>query len=110
MFERADLGGAEDGVLLGESAGNEQGRLGEPITGIEEARLETTAREGGGKAPQGVGTDGLGAVGGRLPDAEGEGFALLRGDPAGAQVICEVGAAADGRPITRDRLEPSGGA
>src|SRR6202049_3546237 len=101
MFERADLGGAEDGVLLGKSAGNEQGRLGEPITGIEEARLETTAREGGGKALHGVGTDGLGAVVGRLPAAEVEVFALLRGDPARAQVICKVGAAADGCAIPR---------
>ena len=106
LFKRCHLCRAEHGLIFQKPAGNHQRGFGESITRIEEARAETTGGKGRRKPFHGVRADWLRAVVSHIPTAEVESFTLLRSNPASAQFIGEIGAAADGGFVARNGLEP----
>ncbi|GAA3062470.1 hypothetical protein GCM10020000_52210 [Streptomyces olivoverticillatus] len=108
-FERglASLAAAVGGA--GRAAGDDEGGLGEPVTGVHRPGLEPGGGEAFGEGVEGVGAHGLGAVEGDAPAGEVEGGDLLVGDAAQAQVVAEVGAAARGDAVVVDGLEPADG-
>ena len=90
------------------AAGDEQRRLGQAVAGIERLAPEAAGRERRGEALQRLGAHRLGAVEGHASSSTGRAPAAA---PSAifcdAQLVGEVGAAAGGRAVARDRLQPA---
>jgi hypothetical protein len=87
-------------------AGDHEARLGEAVARVERLGPEAGRGERLGERAQGGRPDRLGPVEGQLPVAQVELGPLLRGGLADAQVVAEVGAAADRRRGLRHGPQP----
>ena len=99
-FQRAD-------ALATAAAADEQGGLGQAITGKEAAGRETAGGELLGEGVQAVLADRLGAGIGHTPAAQVEAGQGRLTDPLAAQAVGKVRPAADGPAVFADRLQPA---
>ncbi len=90
------------------AAGDEKGRLGQPVAGVERLAAKARRSEGRREPLQGLGPHRLGAVEGHSPGGEVEAPAGLGRHPVHAQLVGEARATAHRRPSRRDRFEPPG--
>ncbi len=82
------------------------GALREPEGGIERRAAKAVGAEGGDEAVEGLGAHRLGAVEGEAQARKIEPGALLGRDPAGAEVVGEIGSEGGARAVAGDRLQP----
>ena len=106
LFERIGLELHDDRVFAFRAGRNDQDRFGQPVARAERGPAEPVRAEPGGERVQDLGVDQLSGVARGPPGREVEPLALFRPDPAGAQVVGEVGRLAVRRPISRDRPQP----
>ncbi len=98
----------DDGRVLPWAAGDHERRFGQAIAGEEGFPAEPAGGKGADELLDGLGADPLRAQEGQIPLAQIQLCPLLGGDLPRAEVVGEVGAAADVGPRTRDRLQPQG--
>ena len=98
----------DDGGGRLRAAGDHQRRLGQAVAGQEGLAAEAAGPERLGEAVERLRPDRLGAVEGDRPVAQVEPRPLLGRGLADAEVVGEVGPAADRRPGPGDRLRASG--
>ena len=89
------------------AAGDQEGRLGEPVARVQRARAEPDRRELLGERRERGGADRLGAAERDLPRRERVAVELVRLHPIDAHAEREVGAAADRAAVARDRAQPA---
>ncbi len=109
-FEGGVVDGQPPVCGAGGAAGDDEGGLGQAVARVEALGAQPGRSEAVGERVHGGGTDRLGPAQGQAPAGQVEGGDLLVGDAAGAQVVAEVGAAADGQPVVADGLQPAHGA
>ena len=106
--ERIGLDVEDDGRVLPWAARHHERRFGQPIAGEERLPAEPAGGKGADELLDGLRADPLRAQEGQIPTAQIQLCPLLGGDLPRAEVVGEVGAAADGGPRARDRLQPQG--
>ena len=89
------------------ATGNEQGRLGEAVGGIERIGIEPNPREGGSEALQGVRTNRFGAGESQAPAAQIKPLHGALTDAFAAQPVGEIRATTDRTAVTGDGLQPA---
>ncbi len=105
---RDEAAGRGRGVPV--AAGDDEGRLGQSVGGVERLAPEAGPFEGRGEPVERAEAYGLGAVEGEPPGAQVEGGAVLLGDLRRAEVVREVGRAAERGPVLGDGPQPADGA
>src|ERR671910_1140178 len=105
-LEFRSFDGEYDGRSRLQTAGDEQGRLREPVGGGERLPAKAAGRKGRHKPLQDLLSNGLGTGNSHLPAAKVEGRALSEGGSANTEIVGKVRRNTGGGPETGDSLQP----
>src|SRR5205085_10133757 len=108
-FEGARVERFAGGWVVLHTAGDDEGRLRQPVTGVKGLAPKAAGRERLGEPVERLAPDRLSAVEGHRPTAEVEFGALLRRDLARAEIVSKIRPAARRRLVARDGLQPQEG-